>query len=251
MSRYFFRLDDIAPNMDWDKFNSLAAIFKKYGVKPLLAVIPDNKDPELLEFPFNPDFWQVINQLKNDGWIVAQHGYQHLYKTKDGGILGINKEGEFAGLDFEIQKKMMDNGNNIVKEKIGGSKIFVAPGHSFDKNTIEALKMDGFNYISDGIALYPFKKQGLIWLPQILWRPRKGLFGTTTIAFHSNTVSLEEINNLEKFIKENRNKIGNFSELMEWHTQSDLIKRMITFFINQAFKIVWRLAFWAKFRIVK
>jgi len=248
MSRYFFRLDDIAPNMNWDKFNSLAAIFKKYGVKPLLAVIPENQDPELLNYSFSPNFWQVVNQLKGDGWIVAQHGYQHLYKTKNGGILGINKKGEFSGLDFETQKRMIDNGSNIMREKIGEPKIFVSPGHSFDKNTIKALKEKGFNYISDGIALYPFRKWDIIWLPQIMWRPRKWLFGMITIALHSNTMAEKDFEDLEEFIKENLKKIGDFSELMNWYPRANIFKKLFVFRINLIFKPFWWLAFKLKIK---
>ncbi|HAJ44678.1 MAG: hypothetical protein UV53_C0008G0008 [Candidatus Azambacteria bacterium GW2011_GWE1_42_9] len=251
MARYFFRLDDIAPNMNWNNFNRLVLIFDKYGIKPLLGAIPDNQDEELLKYPNFPDFWQVANNLKNKGYIIAQHGYQHLYKTQDGGILRINKKGEFSGLGFEIQKQMINSGKDIVKEKICEPKIFIAPAHSFDRNTIGALKINSFDFISDGIALYPFKKWGIIWLPQILWRPRKGLFGKVTIALHPNTMTGQDFDDLEKFINENRNKIGNFSELMGWYAQSGSIKRTITFFINQAFKVVWWPIFWTKFRILK
>lgn len=250
MIRYFFRLDDIASNMNWSNFFRVRDIFRRYGVKPLFAIIPDLKDSKLLDFEFNSDFWNVVRGLSSDGWIAGQHGYQHLAKG-DGGVLKIHKSGEFGGLNLDEQKKMIRLGKEIMLKNNLSSDIFIAPRHSFDYGTIEALKENNFRYISDGIGLYPFKKKNIIWLPQILWRPRKGLFGMVTIALHINTMSLEEINNLEKFIKENRNKIGNFLELMEWHTQSNSIKRTITFFINQAFKIVWWSVFWTKFRISK
>lgn len=250
MTRFFFRLDDIAPNMNWDNFNFLVSIFKKYNIKPLLAVIPDNKDPKLLGYPADPNFWGIMNELRQNGWVIGQHGYQHMSKG-GGGTLSIHNSGEFGGLDFKFQESMIASGKKIIKTNLVNPEIFIAPRHSFDKNTVEALKINGINYISDGIALYPFKKWGIVWLPQILWRPRKGLFGMITVALHINTMGLEEINNLEKFIKENRGKIGNFSELMEWYAQSNSIKKTITFFINQAFKMVWWPVFWSKFKISK
>lgn len=243
MAKYFFRLDDIAPNMNWNNFNSLIAIFKKHNIKPLIAVIPDNKDAELLKYPYNPDFWDIIDQLSSDGWIIAQHGYRHLYKTKEGGILGINKMGEFSSLDFEVQKQMIKSGRDILKEKICEPKIFIAPGHSFDRNTIRVLEENGYNSISDGIALYPFKKWGVVWLPQILWRPRKLPFGLITAALHPNTMTGEDFNNLEKFIEKNHEKIGDFSELMNWHTKTSNLRKFFTFLINQPFKIFWYLVF--------
>lgn len=243
MAKYFFRLDDVAPNMNWDSFNSLIAVFKKHNIKPLIAVIPDNKDAELLRYPYNPDFWDIINRLNGDGWIIAQHGYRHFYKTKDGGILGINKMGEFSGLDFEAQKQMIKNGRYIMKEKVCEPKIFIAPGHSFDRNTIRVLKENGYNCISDGIALYPFKKWGVVWLPQILWRPRKFPFGLITAALHPNTMTDKDFNNLEKFIEKNHEKIGNFSELTNWYLNAGVLKKFFTYIINLIFRPIWRLAF--------
>ena len=247
MTRYFFRLDDIAPNMNWDNFYRLKEIFGKYGVKPLFAVVPDAQDPKLMKWPIKENFWEIMKEIRSSGWIMGQHGYQHL-STGNGGILKIHKSGEFGGLDFTEQKSMIVKGGRIMKDKTGvAPKIFIAPWHSFDKNTVNALKANSFELISDGISLYPFKKWGIVWLPQILWRPRKWLFGTITIALHSNTMNPEEIINLEKFIKENQNKIGNFPELIEWHKRSGPIKRVMTLLINLPFKIIWRSIFLLKY----
>lgn len=250
MTKYFFRLDDIAPNMNWNNFFLVKNIFKRYGIKPLFAIIPDLKDPKLLDFEFNSDFWNVAQELSADGWIAGQHGYQHL-SSGDGGILHIHSNGEFGKLNFGEQKKMICLGKEIMLKNSFSPNVFIAPRHSFDRDTIKALKENDFNFISDGIALFPFKKWDIIWLPQILWRPRKGLFGKVTVALHLNTMTDADFENLEKFIKENQNKIGNFSELMDWYTQSYTIKKMATFFINLAFKMIWWPIFWTKFRISK
>ena len=251
MAKYFFRLDDIAPNMNWDNFNSLVAIFKKYGIKPLIVVIPDNKDAELLKYPHNPDFWGIISRLGGDGWIVAQHGYQHLYISANGGILNINKKGEFSGVDSNAQIKMIGIGKDIITAQVGEPKIFVAPAHSFDKNTIDALVVNNFYFMSDGIALYPFKKWGIIWLPQILWRPRKFPFGMITIALHLNTLGSDEINFLDEFISKNRSNIGDFSELMAWHSNAKISKKLFSFFANMTFKPIWWLIFKIKHGLSK
>lgn len=248
MAKIFFRLDDIAPNMDWNKFNFIVSLLKRHNIKPLLAVIPDNKDPKLLEYPANSDFWNIIKELGQNSWVIAQHGFEHLYKTGNGGILRINKKGEFAGLDFKTQKAMIADGARIIKDRLSSvPEIFVAPGHSFDKNTVRALKENGFNYISDGIALYPFKKWGLIWLPQILWRPRKIWFGQITVTLHINTEEQPDLNELEEFIGKNRKIIGDFSELISWYDRRDVIIKFPTFFINQAFKFYWRIIFKLKY----
>ena len=249
MIKYFFRLDDIAPNMNWDNFNAALEIFQQNNIKPLIAVIPDVKDPKLLNYPNNSNFWPIIKELKNNGWIIAQHGYQHLTKG-GGGVLKIHKSGEFGELGFKEQAIMVSAGRKIMEEQSVPSNVFVAPRHSFDKNTIKALKENNFHFISDGIALWPFKKWDLIWLPQILWRPRIGMFGLVTVALHTNMMNQKDLESLKKFINKNREKIGNFSELMEWHRNAGILKKSVFFFINQMFKIFWYSVFYLKFRIL-
>ena len=242
MIRYFFRIDDIAPNMNWENFNLLISIFKKHNIKPLLAVIPDNKDPKLLEYPFISDFWITINELKQDDWIIGQHGWQHLVQA-GGGMLKIHNSGEFGGLDLNVQEKMIRNGKDIISSKFEQSEIFVAPRHSFDHNTVKALRHNNFKFISDGIGLYPFKKWGIVWLPQILWRPRKWLFGLITVALHPNTMTHDEFTNLRKFIETKRNSVGNFGELLDWYDKSSSFEKNLAIFINPLFKIFWYLVF--------
>ena len=241
--RIYFRLDDIAPNMNWENFNRIVEIFKRHNTKPLLLVIPENRDPEFLKYSFSPHFWQIMSQLRHGGWVAGQHGYRHLYKTHSGGILKINRKSEFAGVDYGEQKTMLASGKNILEANGLKPEVFSAPAHSFDRNTVLALKENGFRYLSDGIALYPFKKWGLVWLPQTMWRPRKILFGAATVAIHLNTMSTEDLNYLESFIKENREIIGDFSELMKWQ---EGLKTPAIFVANQIFRIIWRLLFTIK-----
>ncbi len=45
------RLDDIAENMNWDLMKKSELLFDKHKIKPLLGVIPNNKDSQLLTYP--------------------------------------------------------------------------------------------------------------------------------------------------------------------------------------------------------
>ena len=85
------RMDDIAPGMDWKKFNDFKELLDEYGIKPLIGVVPDNQDDNLERREENrgngadwipKDFWGYIRQLQEQGWVVAMHGYQHIYTQK-------------------------------------------------------------------------------------------------------------------------------------------------------------------------
>ncbi|MBO4242737.1 MAG: DUF2334 domain-containing protein [Clostridiales bacterium] len=43
------RLEDICPTMDLDKFALYKNFFDETGIKPLLCIVPDNKDPKLVK----------------------------------------------------------------------------------------------------------------------------------------------------------------------------------------------------------
>ena len=76
------RFDDIAPNMNWELMNKCEELFFKYNIKPVLGVIPNNEDEELLAFPLRKDFWEKVRKWQSLGWEIAIHGYNHRYTTK-------------------------------------------------------------------------------------------------------------------------------------------------------------------------
>ena len=45
------RLDDIAENMNWDLMEKSEILFDEYKIKPVLGVIPNNQDQNLLSYP--------------------------------------------------------------------------------------------------------------------------------------------------------------------------------------------------------
>lgn len=53
-----FRLDDIAPGLKRENLSRLEALFDKYSVKPLIGVVPDNRDDNLVVDEYSIDeFW--------------------------------------------------------------------------------------------------------------------------------------------------------------------------------------------------
>ena len=61
------RMDDISECMNWEQMDKCEKLFDKYEIKPLLGVIPVNRDPELLKFHKNDEFWERIKDWKKKG----------------------------------------------------------------------------------------------------------------------------------------------------------------------------------------
>ena len=55
-TRYMLRFDDICPTMDWKAWDALEKAMDDECIRPIVAVIPDNKDPEFNVGPANPAF---------------------------------------------------------------------------------------------------------------------------------------------------------------------------------------------------
>lgn len=203
-ARYIIRLDDICPTMHWENFAKLEKIFDQYQIKPIIGIIPDNRDPTLTIDPAKNDFWYIMRGLVQKGWIIAQHGHTHQYSTKNGGLLNINNKSEFSTLPYQEQFEKIKAGKEILEKELGQDILWwMAPAHSFDKTTCQVLDALGFKYITDGIAIFPFRKYNLIWVPQQIWGPKPKLFGTWTICIHPNSIDTFFLEKLEKFLQGN------------------------------------------------
>lgn len=203
------RLDDITPDMNWERFYQAKAIFDKYDIRPLIGVVPDNQDVTLHKQEGREDFWNVIRQLQERGWAVAQHGTYHCYETKDSGILGINPFSEFAGLSYEVQVKKLQAGKRILDKNGIRTDVFMAPGHTYDKNTLKALKECGFHVITDGLSAKPYMEDGILCIPCRL-RGFKKPDGIDTMCLHTNLMDEQDMEELEFFCKANREVIMPF-----------------------------------------
>ena len=101
--RIAVRLDDISAGMDWEKFQAFAALLDEFDIKPLIGVVPDNRDENLNRDAFREDFWEYVKKRQEGGWVVAQHGCYHVYTQRKGGVFPLNDFSEFAGVSYEEQ----------------------------------------------------------------------------------------------------------------------------------------------------
>lgn len=203
------RLDDITPDMNWDRFYQAKEIFDRYQIAPLIGVVPDNQDETLHKEEGKEAFWNTVRKLQEKGWAVAQHGTYHCYKTEDSGILGINPFSEFAGLAYEEQLNKLQDGKRILEQNGIETDIFMAPGHTYDKNTLKALYDSGFRVITDGLFHKPYYEEKILFIPCRL-RGFKKPSGVDTICLHTNLMSKQDMDKLEAFCKENRDVIVSF-----------------------------------------
>lgn len=196
-AKYLVRFDDICPTMDWSIWGKIESVLNKHSIKPILAVVPDNRDPMLMVDPACEIFWERVRAWQAAGWTIALHGYQHRYETTHSGLLGVNSFSEFAGLSYVEQRAKLVQAVAVFSTHGVRVDGWVAPAHAFDATTVKILLELGINVISDGFASRPVKRLGAVWIPQQMWRFRAMPFGVWTVCYHHNHLSDSAIGQFE------------------------------------------------------
>jgi peptidoglycan/xylan/chitin deacetylase (PgdA/CDA1 family) len=191
------RFDDVCPTMNWSVWERIEPLLHGNGIKPILAVVPDNRDPKLVVAAPRADFWDKVRAWQAEGWCIALHGYQHRYETREGGLMGINEYSEFAGLPEDVQREKLARALAIFAEQGVRADAWVAPAHSFDAVTVSLLLELGVETISDGFYYRPVRHLGAIWIPQQFWHFRPMPGGLWTVCLHCNGYGEAEIAGLD------------------------------------------------------
>lgn len=214
--KYLVRLDDACPYMNRSKWEQVEHILDKYDIKPMVGIIPHNKDAQTMVEAEDPFFWQKAIVWQEKGWSIALHGYNHCYETTSGGINPIHHRSEFAGLPLKQQKEKLVAGYRILSQKGLKPSYFFAPSHTFDAHTIEALKeTTPIRLISDDIGRYPYQYDSdVVLIPCQMGRFRDIPWnGYWTFCFHPNDMSSEAMEEFETFIAKHHEKFIDYSHI--------------------------------------
>ena len=228
------RMDDIAENMNWHHMDLCEKMFDEMNIKPLIGVSPDNKDISLLKYPKNSDFWARLNGWKKKGWEIAMHGYNHVYDTKTNykDYFNYGGDSEFYGHNYNHQFLKIKKGKEILKKKGHDVRSFFAPNHTYDQNTLKALKANNFTFIIDGYGIFPYESNEIIFFPQLFYKEIMLPFGIQSTQIHINYWNETYFENFKKFINTNSDNIKDFDTLINNHKNNTL-----KLLINKVFEI--------------
>ena len=212
------RFDDIAENMNWETFNIIENTLKELNIKPVLGVIPLNQDPELLKYKiFQGNFWDKIRSWNNDGWEIAMHGTHHLYdkfNIMSMDYLNHGGNSEFCGHSLEAQVSKVKKGIEKFKNEKITIRCFFAPNHTFDINTLIALRNLGVKQILDGYGIMPYEENNITFIPQLFYKNYVLPFGIQTLQIHSNYLDNSELKKFINFLKLNKHLIINYNDAL-------------------------------------
>lgn len=225
---YILRLDDASEFMNLDNWKRIEELLDKYGIKPIYGIIPANEDPELFKYGRVDGFWQLMREWGEKGWMPALHGFSHLFETNEGGINPVNDRSEYAGVSIERQKKKIREGYAILKKHDIEPIIFFAPAHTFDNNTLIALKEEcPIRIISDTVANDIYFQDEFYYIPQQSGMCRKLPFKVTTFCYHPNIMKDNDYKVLENFLKHYSSKFIDFKDLKLKKRRRGTIDRLL------------------------
>jgi hypothetical protein len=237
---FLLRFDDIAENMDWEKFTQIELVLDKNNIKPVLGIIPLNKDSELLSYPrTKKDFWDRVRKWKAKGWEIAMHGTYHVYDNvcelkQD--YLGYGGNTEFAGHTLERQIQKIKIGLKKFRDENINPRCFFAPNHTFDSNTLIALKKLGIFEILDGYGLAPYEKYNMKFIPQLFYKTFSIPFGIQSFQIHVNYFSNSELYSFINFLKNNQKKFLSYKEALS-KVNNNFSYKIIRIVIEKLIKI--------------
>ena len=211
------RLDDVAENMNWNLMERAESLFDKHEIKPVIGVIPNNKDEELLSYPKKDDFWKQLRKWRDKGWEISMHGFTHVYDkdTEKKDYFKYGGRSEFCGHSLKTQMSKIEQGLKKFRDEKIKIKSFFAPNHTYDENTFAALKNLGINEIIDGYGLMPYTENQIKFIPQLFYKVIALPFGIQTTQIHLNYWDQKEFDVFEKFIDKNSKKIITYGQAID------------------------------------
>ena len=239
MPRYLMRFDDINSKMDWEIFFIIKKKLEKYKIKSILGVVPNCKDKNLTVCKAYKNYYDYLRYCKTYGDAICQHGYEHNYDSRLRGKYGSTNNSEFAGNSFQNQFIKLKKGKEILEREFIWQPVFMAPSHSFDFNTIKALKKLYFDTVLDGFSLFPFKDNGIKFIPQIASKPLPFFVpGLSQLCVHVNTINKYELNKLLDFIDKNHSKFIDLKDILVVNNRYTKFDKSFVYIFIKVFRFI-------------
>ena len=231
--KILLRFDDIAENMNWHLMDEFEELFDKHNIKPVMGVIPNNKDEDLKSFPKRENFWKIVKDWQSKGWEISMHGYNHLYlrDTNKKDYFNYGGKSEFYGESLAIQSQKIRLGLEIFHKNEIKIRSFFAPNHTYDYNTFIALKNSGIFEVIDGYGLKPYMENKIKFTPQLFHKLFFLPFGLQTTQIHLNKLNKKDFQNFKTFVEKKYKNIITYNEALSLLSDK-IIDKTLNKFIN-------------------
>jgi hypothetical protein len=144
----------------WAAEQAVDGLFQKYGLRYVIAIIPESNGISLGEDPEKVSF---IKRAVQAGRVeVAQHGFSHTNFARQN-----HRPGEFRDRNYESQLHDIAQGREILVRALDLTDIrtFVPPWNAWTSDTANIIKKLGFQILSADCYYYYKSAKGLTIVP--------------------------------------------------------------------------------------
>src|ERR1700733_10847053 len=93
-AQYLLRVDDLCPTVNPENWSGVRDLIRQFGIRPILAVIPDNQDRAVGTSQLYEPFWEEMCVMQREGATIALHGYQHRCTSRASSLLPLHRRSE-------------------------------------------------------------------------------------------------------------------------------------------------------------
>ena len=213
---YLIRFDDLNDCMNWEVWDEIEFFLDSHNIKPLVAVIPNNKDISVGRWEKNARSKERFTEMHRKGYEVCMHGYDHVYISDDPGIYGFTSRSEFAGVNISLQEEKIRKGKEILKSMGISPRCWIGPNHSYDQDTIDILKRNDFQIISDGLHRLPYMyDEQIMMVPTQKWKMNAFFPGLFTVCYHHNNWDERMMSIFKRDVISNLSKIVRLDDVLD------------------------------------
>jgi len=190
-AEYLVRFDDMCPTMRWSVWERIEPILIERLVRPVLAVVPENRDPDLRIDDPRPDFWDRVRGWHARGWTIA---LQPGGRSRGSGRAGGGARGDLVGRPEPAQREALGAAVDTLTKQGVAPSAFAASHRSYDRVTLALLREFGITTVIGGHSLFPYRdRDGMVWVPQQLDAFERKARGVWTVRLRHNAWGTSEV----------------------------------------------------------
>ena len=224
------RLDDASEYWNTEKWKRMHSLLNNYNIRPLVAIIPDFQDFAEKKPSSDEEYLPTINKwVHEDGWEPCLHGCTHQIFPAKCLLNPIHTYSEFCGLSLETQCEKIRRGLEQFRLKIKADpRVFIAPCHTYDQNTIKALRKESnIRIISDTVANDVYYHDEFYYIPLQSGMVRRLPFSLVTFCYHPNTMNDQQFLSLEEFLERHHRKFVSFDNVKLQKREKSLFDKVL------------------------